>query len=351
MDETIFNQTVFSHASEKMISELTELLSDYAEDFFFSPVENFMNELCEKQRQEKLEPISCISLSMLRTALANEECGYRIDAYGEDWLLYERPLSTVFIACDWFLPVWKALLNYFEGILKNQEIQKNCFPLQAEQAAWKCIGPAWSFMGSLLKYSLETINKTESYKKLIKGNEFHIEFGEFLDWKVFLSAEYPEIDIFNSRGRQFAHHRFTQKLFQKKRFFRLNLKGCVFCDCEFKNCSIEQSVMNDCVFKRCKFTDVTFQDSFLAGARFEECTLENSSFQKVIACFEGLPPEKADDWYCSLLLFHTSINHVAFCECDLRGALMEQCTTTFTTLENTLTDLSDFSVLIPETRE
>ena len=109
--------------------------------------------------------------------------------------------------------------------------------------------------------------------------------------------------------------------------------------------------MNDCVFKRCKFTDVTFQDSFLAGARFEECTLENSSFQKVIACFEGLPPEKADDWYCSLLLFHTSINHVAFCECDLRGALMEQCTTTFTTLENTLTDLSDFSVLIPETRE
>lgn len=83
-------------------------------------------------------------------------------------------------------------------------------------------------MGSLLKYHMAPIKDDRAFRALVKGDEFRIEFGEFLDWKIVLAAEYPEVDLFNSRGRQFPHRQFQDKIFRHKKFYKFNLKGSVF---------------------------------------------------------------------------------------------------------------------------
>lgn len=89
----------------------------------------------------------------------------------------------------------------------------------------------------------------------------------------------------------------------------------------------------------------TATDVLLVGAQFQGCTLEHVTFDNVIASLVGLPPEKVDDWYRAFAMAYTSLDHVHFSDCDLRGGQMEQCTTTYATIENTLVDVSDFSVL------
>ena len=88
--------------------------------------------------------------------------------------------------------------------------------------------------------------------------------------------------------------------------------------------------------------NVIFTDVLLAGAQFRECTLENVVFERVIASIAGMAPEKMDDWYRALSMLLTSMEHVRFSDCDLRGGQMEQCTTTYTVMENTLAEASDF---------
>ena len=68
-------------------------------------------------------------------------------------------------------------------------------------------------MGSLLKYHMAPIKDDRAFRALVKGDEFRIEFGEFLDWKIVLAAEYPEVDLFNSRGRQFHTVSFKTRFF------------------------------------------------------------------------------------------------------------------------------------------
>ena len=85
---------------------------------------------------------------------------------------------------------------------------------------------------------------------------------------------------------------------------------------------------------------------FSLGA-VSECTLENVVFERVIASIAGMAPEKMDDWYRALSMLLTSMEHVRFSDCDLRGGQMEQCTTTYTVMENTLAEASDFAILLP----
>lgn len=345
MSESVFEQQDFEQGVSAALSRLTEFLPTHVEEWFSNPIVSFVHELCQKQSEECLEPVFCISASMLRTALLYGEPGYRLDAYGADWMLYERPIATTFVPCPWLLPLWTELTGHFQTILDQREIQKYCSPLQAEQAAWSCTGPLFSMIGSLVKYLLHSVEESTELRKLTKGNEFKIEFGEFLDWKLTWVAEYPEIDLFNIQGRKFPHRKFCGKVFDQKRFYKFNLKGSIFQDCIFTNSTILSSTLNDCLFTNCRFKNVTFSDVLLVGAQFQGCTLEHVTFDNVIASLVGLPPEKVDDWYRAFAMAYTSLDHVHFSDCDLRGGQMEQCTTTYATIENTLVDVSDFSVL------
>lgn len=345
MGQTAFGQQDFGCAMETAFSALAEQMSTYADEWFCQPIRSLLEDLCQEQQQNKMGPIFCVSVSMLRSALLCGQPGYRIDVYGQDWFLYEHPLVSSFVPCPWLLPLWAKLVSHFQKILDQQEVQKYCSPLQAEQAAWQCTGPLFSIMGSLLKYLVRHVEKSECFHRLVKGNEFKIEFGEFLDWKLTLAAEYPEIDLFNSRGRRFPHRRFVNKVFDQKMFFKYDLKGATFQNCIFSNSKIQGTVLNDCSFEHCRFHNITFSNSFLAGAQFLGCTLEHVIFENVKASFIGMPPDKVDDWYRALVMDHTSIDHTHFTGCDLRGSQLDQCTTIYTTLENTLVENSDFSTL------
>lgn len=347
MGNTVLKQQDFADAAGTAVSMLVERLSVHAEEWFVVPLSGFLKELCQKQRQGGIEPVFCVSISVLRTALLCGKPGYRLDAYGQDWPLYDRPLTTRFVECPWLTPLWSELNDHFQAVLDQQEIKKFCYPLLAEQAAWKCTGPLFSMMGSLLKYHMAPIKDDRAFRALVKGDEFRIEFGEFLDWKIVLAAEYPEVDLFNSRGRQFPHRQFQDKIFRHKKFYKFNLKGSVFRNCEFSDSTLEEASLGDCLFEQCRFKNVIFTDVLLAGAQFRECTLENVAFERVIASIAGMAPEKMDDWYRALSMLLTSMEHVRFSDCDLRGGQMEQCTTTYTVMENTLAEASDFAILLP----
>lgn len=351
MDNAGLKQQDYIDASETAFSTLSELLPAHAAEWFIGPIADFLKELCREQRQKGLEPVFCISASILRTSLLCGEPDYRLDAYGQDWPLYDRPLLTRFITCPWLVPIWSELIAHFQAALDRQEIQKFCYPLIADQAAWKCTGPLFSIMGSFLKYLSAPIKEEQAFQDLVKGNEFRIEFGEFLDWKIILAAEYPEVDIFNNRGHQFPHHQFLHKVFHQKKFYRFDLKGAIFRGCKFSDSMMEESIFNDCLFEQCIFKNIMFTNVLLAGAQFRECTLDGVVFENVIASFAGIPAEKVDDWYRVLSMSHTSMERVCFSNCDLRGSQLEQCTTTHTTLENTATDDSDFSILLSGDRE
>ena len=347
MGNTIFNQQDYADAARAAITTLMDILPAHAEEWFTVPLSNFLKELSQKQRQGEMEPVFCISISMLRTALLCGRPGYRLDSYGQDWPLYARPLATRFVECPWITPLWSEINACFQAALDRQEIKKFCYPLMGEQAAWQCTGPLFSIMGSLLKYCVASVKDTQAFRALIKGDEFRIEFGEFLDWKIILATEYPEVDLFNTRGRRFPHRQFHNKAFLNKKFYKFNLKGSVFRNCEFSDSMIEETFLNDCLFEQCRFKNVTFTNVLLAGAQFRECTLENVVFEHVTASMDGMEAEKVDDWYRAFSMLYTSMEHVHFSSCDLRGGQLEQCTTTHTMMENCLTDASDFSILLP----
>lgn len=305
----------------------------------------FIQELITLQHEQDMEPVFCISISFLNTSLMLNSPTYRIDAYGQDWMLYTRPIATKYVPCEWFQPIWNNMVSSFQKVLDGQVIQKYCSPLQAEQAAWKCVGPLVSMMGSLLKYCLADMKENKEYKKLVKGSEFRIEFGEFWDWKLVLLGEYPEVDIFNTMGKMFPHRSFSNKLFENKIFSGLNLKGCVFQDCEFINCKFLDCVLADCKFENSRFIDTYLAMCLLAGAQFNNCTLEHMTIQKVTGSFDGIPLKNRNDWYMPMVMTHTSLQHVDFISCFLSDCVLEQCTTVYVSVKDSETERSDFTML------
>ena len=89
MDNTVLKQQDFADAAGTAVTMLVERLSVHAEEWFVVPLSGFLKELCQKQRQGGIEPVFCVSISVLRTALLCGKPGYRLDAYGQDWPLYD----------------------------------------------------------------------------------------------------------------------------------------------------------------------------------------------------------------------------------------------------------------------
>ena len=69
MDNTVLKQQDFADAAGTAITMLVERLSVHAEEWFVVPLSGFLKELCQKQRQGGIEPVFCVSISVLRTAL------------------------------------------------------------------------------------------------------------------------------------------------------------------------------------------------------------------------------------------------------------------------------------------
>lgn len=342
----VFQQKDIERASDTALRAIIFQLTDGAQGLsLLNSTLEFIQELTGLQHEQDMDPVFCVSISFLNTSLMLDKPTYRIDAYGPDWMLYTRPIITRYVPCEWFLPIWKDMVVSFQKVLDSQKVQKYCNSLQAEQAAWKCVGPLVSMMGSLLKYCFTDMRETKEYKKLVKGSEFRLEFGEYWDWKLMLLGEYPEVDIFNTMGKRFPHRLFSKKLFENKNFSGFDLKGCTFLDCEFKNCRFSDCVLADCKFDNCRFADTDLALCLLAGTQFNNCTLEHMTIQKATGSFDGIPLKKRNDWYMPMAMTYTSLNQVDFISCFLSDCTLEQCTTVYVSVKDSETERSDFAIL------
>ena len=323
--------------------KLLDLLQEKQDTLFVRPLSGYFEHLLARQKNEKLEPVYCVSISFLNTALMLGRPMCRIDAYGEEWMLYLSPLDTQCV--DWapFTLVWSDLLESLQKILDQREFQKYCSPLQAEQAAWYCIGPILSMVGSMQKYRMDWLMEIPAYRQLIKGDGFRVEFGEFWDWKIILACEKSEVDLFNARSKNQTYHRFQNKVFDGKKFNQFDLSGCVFENCDFRGCVFLKTELNDCRFVNCVFHDVEVRDCQMAGSSIVGSTLSNMAFVNVAASYEGI--NRAGSWFRPMEMVQTSLDHVSFESCFLEDCVLERCTTTFVTVSDCSADSSDFSIL------
>lgn len=351
MRAPVFTQEEYSHIFSETMDSMCRLLSEQWQSFFLSPLSSHIDRLYLLQQQGQMAPVYCTSMSFLNTALACGTPACRIDTYGEDWLVYQDPLLTTYVEWPEFRPLWEQMLDRFQKILNSRIVQKYCSPLQASQAAWECIGPLLSMAASLLKYQVDGLAESSSYKSLIKGDGFRLEFGEYLDWKIVLMAERLEVDLFNTPGRNHQFRRFKDKVFDGKRFTQFNLDHCVFQDCEFRNCSFVETSLADSQFKNCRFKDISLEKCRMAGARIVGSTILNTSFSEIIASFEGMKGTTTTNWFRPMSMDHTSLDHVQFTNCFLEDCILEQCTTTFVTVSKCQTDHSDFAILESDTQE
>ncbi len=351
MRAPVFTQEEFSNIFSATMDSLCQLLSEQWQNFFLSPLSSHIDRLYLLQQQGQIEPVYCTSMSFLNTALACGTPACRIDTYGEDWLIYQNPLLTTYVEWPEFGPLWEKMLDRFQKVLSNRDVQKYCSPLQANQAAWECIGPLLSMAASLLKYQVDGLAETSSYKSLIKGDGFRLEFGEYLDWKIVLMAERLEVDLFNTPGRSHQFRRFKDKVFDGKRFTQFNLDHCIFQDCEFQNCSFVETSLADSQFKNCRFKDNSFEKCQMAGTRIVSSTILGTSFSDVVASFEGLKGTPPTSWFRPMSMDHTSLDHVQFTNCFLEDCILEQCTTTFVSVSKCQTGHSDFAILESDTQE
>ena len=74
--------------------KLLDLFQETQGTLFVRPLSGYFEHLLSRQKNEKLEPIYCVSISFLDTALMMGRPMCRIDAYGEEWMLYLSPLDT-----------------------------------------------------------------------------------------------------------------------------------------------------------------------------------------------------------------------------------------------------------------
>lgn len=346
-----FTQEEYSNIFSETMDDLCRLLSEQWHNFFLSPFASHIDRLYLLQQQNQMGPVYCTSMSFLNTALACGAPACRIDTYGENWLVYQDPLLTTYTEWPEFRLLWEKMLDKFQAVLTSRNIQKYCSPLQASQAAWKCIGPLLSMAASLLKYQVDGLTETSSYKSLVKGDDFRLEFGEYLDWKIILTAERREVDLFNTPGRNHQFRRFKDKVFDRKRFTQFNLDHCVFQDCEFRDCSFIETSLADSQFKNCRLQNISLEKCQMAGARIVNSTILGSNFSEVIASFEGLKGTSPTNWFRPMSMDHTSLDHVQFTHCFLEDCILEQCTTTFVTISECQTGRSDFAVLESDTWE
>lgn len=351
MRSPVFTQEEYSEVFSDTMASLCQLLSEQWHNLFLAPLSTHIDRLYLLQQQGQIGPVYCISMSFLNTALACGAPGCRIDTYGKDWLIYENPLLTTYIEWPEFIPLWEQLLGKFQTILDGRTVQKYCSPLQASQAAWECIGPLLSMAASLLKYQVDGLAESSSYRSLIKGDGFRLEFGEYLDWKIILMAERMEVDLFNTAGRNHQFRRFKGKVFEGKRFIQFNLDHCVFQDCEFRDCTFTETSLADSQFKNCRFRNISMENCQMPGARIITSTILDTSFSGVAASFDGLKNPSPASWFRPMSMDHTSLDHVQFTNCFLEDCILEQCTTTFVTVCECQTGHSDFAVLESSTQE
>lgn len=350
MRPPVFTEEEYSKIFSETMVSLCQLLSEQWPKLFLNPLSAHIDRLYLLQQQSQAEPVYCTSMSFLNTALACGVPACRIDTYGEDWLVYQNPLLTTYVEWPEFVPLWNQLLGKFQEVLNSRTVQKYCSPLQASQAAWGCIGSLLSMAASLLKYQVDGLAGTSSYRSLVKGDGFRVEFGEYLDWKIILMAERQEVDLFNTAGRNHQFRRFKDKVFDRKRFAQFNLDHCVFQDCEFRDCVFIETSLADSQFKNCRLKNVSVEKCQMPGARIVSSTILDTSFLEVVASFEGLKGAPTS-WFRPMSMDHTSLDHVRFTDCFLADCILEQCTTTFVTIDKCQTGHSDFAILESDIQE
>jgi len=351
MQNTVFNQSEYSQVFSETLTELCSQLPTLWQDHFIAPLSDFLSHLCDLQKQNKIGPIFCVSMSFLNTALMNGSPACRIDAYGADGGLYDHSVLTKVVDWPFFSVAWNQLSAGFRELPDTRESQSYYRPLQAKQAAWNCIGPILSMVSALLKYEVDDIPQTSMYKGLVKGDEFRIEFGEFWDWKVTLLAERQEVDLFNYQSRKHSFRAFQNKVFENKQFVGFDLSHCRFLDCEFRNCEFSGTNLNDCNFINCKFFDTFIKKCTTAGTCFSASTLTNVAFHEVTASFDGLSESAQDCWYRPMSMIKTSLEHVDFANCFLADGILSQCTSTYVTISESNTERSDFAVFESDNQE
>lgn len=256
-------------------------------------MEKCLEEYYKCQKEIAPIPLQMIAVTFLNTAVYFGEPALRVWFYGKD-KIWEEPLLIHDMECEWIFQGWQE----YEKALKTYGQEKRMKEEETEVLKRKMLRVYMKFISCNMKYLLRGIRELAVYKNIVKANDMIVTFGEYMDWQQRIVIEREKIDIFQHKEEESLQYRsFTERVYKNKKFFQMDLTGCVFLNCKFENCEMEKVWIHDAVFQNCKFEKVNWKQCEFYGATFSECSFRETDFCEVKEIQENVTPEELRSLY------------------------------------------------------
>lgn len=255
-------------------------------------MEKCMEEYDRCQKEIAPVPLQMIAVTFLNTAVYFGEPVLRVWFYGKD-KIWEEPLLIHDMECEWIFQGWQE----YEEALKAYGQEKRMKEEETEVLKRKMLRVYMKFISCYMKYLLRGVRESAVYKNIVKAKDMIVTFGEYMDWQQRIIIEREEIDIFQHKEESLQYRSFTEKVYKKKEFFHMDLTGCVFLNCKFESCEMENVWIHDAIFQNCKFEKVHWKQCEFYGATFLKCSFRETDFCEVKEIQENVTPEELRSFY------------------------------------------------------
>lgn len=337
-----------------------------SKDILANEIADGFDKLYEKiisnQETGNKEKIQAINISLLRTGFKTRGINCIVEAFNENWLFDEKPITYTFELGTIF-DEFHILEEYLK--MDTKKYVKKYLNDKIEKLILEQLGITTYYFIELARYALGDIVKNNKFKEINKEEKFYIAAGEYRDKGLIIYSDSNTYEDLKSsltyidqmktlRGRCFKNLYFKDKeyifhdlignVFDESIFENIKLEKCALAQTSFKNCSLnsvsfEGSILHDAFFYNSNIKKVRFQKVYstniydrsktiltgVLGTQFLNSKIEDSSFKKSIL--------NGSDFR------HSSIEKVDFTECGLKQADFRECILNY--VEFTNADLKD----------
>lgn len=276
-----------------------------------------LSEACEVQRDKK---ISCayMSVSFLNTSVAQPIL--QIDFYDRQWVFGE-PFARSRMNAEFLLTHWEKFTT--DALDDKFFVRSKITRVEIKSLFWRTLDKVAFLFTCYAKYFAFELKSSPEFAALVKAEKFYVTCGTYLDWQNRLCAVLPEIDLTDlDANEETTFRNFVGKIYRQQNFASLNLHGCYFEDCLFRNCTLTNLNFADAHFLHCRFYSSHFKSVKLAGANFIECKFRDCAFEN-----SSSAPKDVDDdeYFASLRLTRCKIFCVQCNDCDFTQLTKTNC--------------------------
>lgn len=276
------------------------------------------------QAQSKLEEkgrcVHCryLQCSFLYVSFYQDKPVFQVELYDDN---RQEPWLVSWLDVHDILAVWKPFKEKAlakEGWISryySESVIGSLFPQTIEKVLYLILCHWHYWTGDLILQG--------DFRDLRLSEKFQMTVGQYRGWQEPIYTINPPQDIYLHGGKSLLATDFYRTVYRAKTIVHEDVTEARFWDCKWETIPLQDVNFTDVIFVKCRFYRVDFTDCCFVGARFADCTFVGCNFRNCDGNPESgkLPDTKI---YKGVSWHNCHWENCTFDHCDLSYARLSE---------------------------